>query len=79
MSAVDALGTWIDAHHAEQIDFLRAIVRVHVFQQPFEPIRGIVAGTEYPHEQRIDVELRRLEVPFPTPTCPDRRQRFGVG
>jgi acetylornithine deacetylase/succinyl-diaminopimelate desuccinylase-like protein len=28
MSAADKLGRWIDAHHAEQIDFLRAIVRV---------------------------------------------------
>src|SRR5215471_12193182 len=28
MSASDDLGRWIDAHHAEQIAFLRAIVRV---------------------------------------------------
>ena len=28
MSAQDDLGRWIDAHHAEQIEFLRAIVRV---------------------------------------------------
>ena len=28
MSSDDALGHWIDAHHAEQIEFLRALVRV---------------------------------------------------
>ncbi len=28
MDPYDALGGWIDAHHAAQIDFLREIVRV---------------------------------------------------
>ena len=28
MKAEDALGRWIDAHHADQIEFLRALVRV---------------------------------------------------
>ncbi|MEO8674599.1 MAG: ArgE/DapE family deacylase [Casimicrobiaceae bacterium] len=28
MSATEELGRWIDAHHAEQVEFLRAIVRV---------------------------------------------------
>ncbi|HXU56905.1 MAG TPA: M20/M25/M40 family metallo-hydrolase, partial [Casimicrobiaceae bacterium] len=85
MTPYDALGHWIDAHHPEQIEFLRTIVRVPSDTPPGDNARAAEAAAALLTAQGYDVE--RHPVPaeilarygMQSVTNLIVRQRFGAG
>jgi len=85
LTPYDALGHWIDAHHPEQIEFLRTIVRVPSDTPPGDNARAAEAAAALLTAQGYDVE--RHPVPaeilcrygMQSVTNLIVRQRFGAG
>jgi succinyl-diaminopimelate desuccinylase len=85
MTAYDALGRWIDAHHAEQVEFLRAIVRVPSDMPPgdnapaAERAAELLAGLGYAVERHPVPQSFLRGYGMKSATNLVVRQRFGAG
>ncbi len=64
MDPYAALGNWIDAHHAEQIEFLRTIVRVPSDTPPGDNARAAEAAAALLTALGYDVERHPVPAEF---------------
>jgi succinyl-diaminopimelate desuccinylase len=85
MSASDELGRWIDAHHAEQVEFLREIVRVPSDTPPGDNVPAAEKTAELLTALGFTVEQHPVPAEFlraygmQSVTNLIVRQRFGAG
>ena len=85
MDSIEELGRWIDAHHAEQIEFLRAIVRVPSDTPPGDNAPAAEKAAELLSAMGFAVERHRVPADFlrsygmKSATNLIVRERFGSG
>ena len=85
MDSIEELGRWIDAHHAEQIEFLRAIVRVPSDTPPGDNAPAAEKAAELLSAMGFAVERHPVPADFlraygmMSVTNLIVRERFGVG
>ncbi len=85
MSPYEELGRWIDAHHGEQIEFLRALVRVPSDTPPgdnapaAEKAASLLAGMGFTVERHPVPEAFLLDYGMTSVTNLIVRHRFGDG